>query len=91
MFIALEAAGRCVQCDHPNRWLLFTTVRVNKRSMRAQGNALFWRDVVNCDACGAEITHRPVDEAFRPCAEDAAKVRAYRLEKWPELAKEVAS
>ena len=86
MTVTLETFVSCPSCAHKIRFFAVTTVRVNKRSLRATGSGVMlgafedWR----CPGCRAEI---PRDgalerEPYRLAAEDAVRVAEYRKAKW---------
>lgn len=87
MTVTLETFVKCPACSHPIRFIAVTTIRVNKKSIRATGKSDImlgafedWR----CPGCRQEI---PRDgalerEPYRLVAEDALKVAEYRKRKW---------
>ena len=89
MFVMLEARTSCHLCGYNHRVLRFSTVRVNKHSLREQGTSLVSAGAHFCPECGERNAGElmPVS-AYQLAPDDAAKVAAYRLRKWPELAQE---
>ena len=86
MIVALQSNVSCPNCSHKIRYVAVTTIRVNRRSIRATGTGMMigafedWK----CPGCREEIPRdRPLDrEPYTLVPEDAAKVAAYRLAKW---------
>lgn len=87
MTVTLEARMPCTVCGYRLRVIITGSARVNKRSLRLS-HTLSASDR-ECPECGEPVWQIAWDRArLRP--EDAAKVEAYRLRKWPELAREAA-
>lgn len=89
MYVTLLTRDPCGICGYLRRGFMFSSVRVNKRSMRTVGTNLVVAPG-RCEECGRisglpSILHWQVDPA------DAAKIQAYRLRRWPELATEHAA
>jgi len=86
MIVALQTRVTCPSCGGKIRYVAVTTVRVNRRSLRATGKGDMpgaledWR----CPSCRKEVPcDRPLDrEPYTLAAEDAVKVAAYRKAKW---------
>jgi hypothetical protein len=74
-------------CGYLREGLLFPTVRINKRSMRSHGVNLGVYPG-RCEECGRDTSCDPTRLVWRLDPDSAAKVRAYRLRRWPELAGE---
>lgn len=89
MFVAFETRVTCLLCGYRMRCLWMDYVRVNKRSMRKTGGgpAITWIER-RCTECRwPSPTSMPVTR-YVPTPVDAAKIRAYRLRRWPQLAEE---
>lgn len=91
VMVMLEARSPCWLCGHFYRVLRFSEVRVNKASLRERGASLVAAGEHFCPECGERNAGEliPVSR-YRLRPEDAAKVEAYRLRRWPELAREAA-
>lgn len=91
MFLTWEARIPCMLCGCRLRALLMDGFRINKRSIRAADRSPSfgaWDRV--CPECLTPATALPHRQAYALTADSAAKVRAYRLRRWPELAREQA-
>ena len=89
MFVTLVGHTPCLLCGYRLRAFVFDTFRINKRTLRKSGKGLALTAVGrHCPECGTPNHHTPPLRAYRPTAEDTAKIRAYRLRRWPELAEE---
>lgn len=86
--ITLVAMSPCGLCGYVRQGFAVSTVRINKRSMRSYGSNLSMFPE-KCMECGW-VSPWPPRFAVRAAADDAAKINAYRLRKWPELAGERA-
>ena len=92
MLLSFESRTPCMLCSCALTRLIFATVRINKRSLkpiRNDGPNLGWRDL-KCPECGTARPDEPATETYTLTAAAAAKVRAYRLRRWPELATDLA-
>lgn len=89
MMVALVARYPCTPCGYLLKTLLVPSMRINKRSMRSVGISIGIADRA-CPECGAS-TSLPDRPVYRLTADSAAQVAAYRLRRWPELAKEQAA
>jgi predicted Zn-ribbon and HTH transcriptional regulator len=88
MMITLVAHDPCALCGYVREGFMVSTVRINKRSMRSYGQNL--RVLPGkCRECGW-VAPWPLKVKLRPAADDLAKIEAYRLRRWPELASERA-
>jgi hypothetical protein len=83
MDVILTARVPCVICGHRRRAFSFVSARVNKRSMRGTSH-LTWRPG-RCDECGFDDKSPAPETGWRIVPDDLAKIRAYRLKRWPEL------
>jgi predicted Zn-ribbon and HTH transcriptional regulator len=88
MMISLIARDPCGLCGYVREGFMVATVRINKRSMRTHGNnlSLFPGECREC----RWVAPWPAKVKLCPTADDAAKINAYRLRKWPELARETS-
>lgn len=92
MFLSFESRTPCVLCGYQLRGFLMDSFRINKRSIRpADKSPSIGACDRFCPECGTGAGARPVREAYQLTADSAAKVRAYRLRRWPELATEGAA
>lgn len=87
MFVTMIQTDPCGVCGYVRKGYLFPTVRVNKRSIRSVRGTTIRVTLDRCRECGSVTGMPPVDR-WRLLPEDAAKVDAYRLKRWPELAEE---
>ncbi|MCW2766718.1 MAG: hypothetical protein JWO11_2677 [Nocardioides sp.] len=89
MMVTLVARYPCNPCGYRLKALLLPSMRINKRSMRSVGTSIGVTDRI-CPECGTSTP--PTDRlAYRLTPDSAAQVSAYRLRRWPELAKELTS
>lgn len=86
MTVTLLAHDPCALCGYVRYGFYVSTMRINKRSMRSRGKSL---SVLpgRCLECWW-VSPWPVRLALRPEPASEAKIQAYRLRKWPELAAE---
>jgi hypothetical protein len=83
MFVAMEAQASCPSCEYQVRLIMTGSARINKRSVRVTGPFLGALEHSHCPRCGAEVGGDGAPRsAYRLCAEDEAKVVAYRERKW---------
>lgn len=82
--VTLETSVTCPSCGHKIPGFLFTTVRVNRRSVRVTGKGRMLGAFEDCPGCREEIPRdRPLErEPYRLSEEDAEKVAEYRKAKW---------
>jgi hypothetical protein len=88
MMVTLLAQDPCAVCGWHRTGVMVCTVRVNKRSMRTYGTNLIMLPE-RCQECGATSKWPGVIDSWRLVPDDAEKVQAYRLRRWPELAAEL--
>lgn len=88
MTITFLTTDPCGVCGYHRHGVRVVSMRVNKRSMRSTGDSLVMLPY-RCRECG-RVTGIAVELAWRLSPESAAKVRAYRLRRWPELTEEAA-
>lgn len=82
MFVEMEGRGTCQLCRGPIRWIRWSTVRVNRNSLRDIGTPILVSlDSGRCVECGRPDFFGPERMVLAP--DDADKVRAYRAKKWP--------
>lgn len=86
--VALEARYPCSPCGYQLRLLMTAQAVVNKRSTRLK--TFIGVAPGPCPECGSR-TPPPSRPAYTLTGDSAARVQAYRLRRWPELAQEVAS
>jgi len=86
MDVTFESRIPCIICGYRMRVLRCATARINKRSMRAK-TYLAWVPRW-CDECGAKNLDDLVREVVTLHPDSQAKIAAYRLKRWPELAEE---
>ena len=89
MMVTLIARDPCGVCGFLRRGFSFPTVRINKRSMRSHGVTITVYPG-RCEECRA-ISGVPPSLWWELEPESAAKVEAYRLKRWPELAAELVA
>jgi len=86
--VTLIAQDPCGACGYVRHGVMVSTVRVNKRSMRTYGtNLIMLPD--RCQECGVTSKWPSVIDRWRLVPDDAEKVQAYRLRRWPALAAEL--
>lgn len=88
MMITLLTQSPCGLCGYVRGGFMVSTVRINKRSMRSYGSNLSMVPGM-CQECGF-VSPWPPRLVMRAAPDDAVKIDAYRLRKWPELADERA-
>lgn len=86
MNVTFQTAVPCIACGYQLKAFRFCTVRVNKRSMRGTSH-LRWAPG-RCPECQADNPDLPSAAVWRITPDDQAKITAYRLKRWPELATE---
>jgi hypothetical protein len=86
MMITLVSQSPCGLCGFVREGFMVSTVRINKRSMRSHGTNLTFLPT-KCQECGW-VSPWPPRFIVRPKPDDAEKITAYRLRRWPELAAE---
>lgn len=84
--ITLLTHSPCDPCGFIRTGLMVSVVRINKRSMRTQGTNIIMLPE-RCRECG-RTSAWPDTVTWQPDPDDAAKIDAYRLRRWPELAAE---
>lgn len=78
----------CGVCGYHRHGVMVVSMRVNKRSMRSVGNSLCFV-LQRCRECD-RVTPLLTEQRWRLTPDSAAKVRAYRSRRWPELTEEAA-
>lgn len=73
----------CGVCGYGRKGIRVVPMRINKRSMRSTGDSLVILPS-HCQECG-HVTPLLDVQTWRLAPDSAAKVRAYRLQRWPEL------
>jgi len=83
VFLTLKARLPCVLCGYGLTCLIMDTFKVNKRSLRksSKGPAIIWVDR-NCPECLTRNDLQPPYDQYRVTPDGAAKVAAYRQQKW---------
>ena len=90
MIVTLEARTPCILCGYLLKSWSFPTARVNKRSLRITGPSITCGPLRQCPECGTPAADE-VRTRYRLTAKSEAEVAAYRLRRWPELAREAAA
>lgn len=73
----------CGVCGYHRHGVRVTPMRINKRSMRSTGQSLVMLPA-RCQECG-RVTGIAVELTWRLSPDSAAKVRACRARRWPEM------
>lgn len=88
MTVTFITADPCGVCGYRRHGVRVTPMRINKWSMRSTGDSLVMLPS-RCQECG-RVTGTAVVQTWRLSPDSAAKVRAYRARRWPELTEEAA-
>lgn len=81
MFVEFHARTRCIVCGGPIEYRRFSTVRVNKHTMRETSMAMCFADVRCCECGFPNDQFYTVPPRLRLAPADAEKVAAYRTKK----------
>ena len=89
MDVTLTARVPCVICGYRLKAFRFASMRITKRSMR--GSTYLGCGPGACPECGFHSREPLPDGPWQVMPDDLTKIAAYRLRRWPELAKDAVA